>query len=129
MNALRETHEHQTVLRDQLRLKYGNDFEEFERIVKELDQLSSELHMISHHAVNLDANFSKYGYSAHLRKSLYLIQSGKIANSCTGTIPNSGESSKASSIHAGHEHEDHDWDAERKQGQFMVFYRKPVMRQ
>jgi hypothetical protein len=68
VNALRESHSHQEELRQQLRLKHGRDFDEFEKVQKELDRLSNELHMVSHHAVNLDANFSKYGYSATLRK-------------------------------------------------------------
>jgi hypothetical protein len=40
--------------------------DEFERVIRELDALSTELHLVSDHAVQLDANFSKYGYSAHL---------------------------------------------------------------
>ena len=115
MNALRETHSHQAQIRENLREKHGVEFDEFERVIKELDHLSSELHRVSEHAVNLDANFSKYGYSAHLR-----------------TIPGSGDTSTAVSTHGdfnddGHEH--HDWDAERSQGRNMVFWTKPVIRQ
>jgi len=68
INALRETQTHHEQARDELRLRYGRDFDEFERVVRELDKLNTELHMVTEHAVQLDANFQKYGYSAHLRK-------------------------------------------------------------
>jgi conjugal transfer/entry exclusion protein len=102
--------------RENLRQKHGNEFDEFERIVTELDHLSAELHRVSEHAVNLDANFSKYGYSAALR-----------------TLPRSGNTSSAASTlgeeYYDHEHQHHDWDAERKQGKQMMFWTVPVMRQ
>jgi hypothetical protein len=109
---LRQTHEQQEKLRDDLRRKHGPDFDEFERVVKELDRLSNELHAVSEHAVNLDANFSKYGYSAHLR-----------------TIPKSGETSEATSLYDEHEHKERDWKAEKNRGEFLKFFKKPVMRQ
>jgi hypothetical protein len=65
---LRETHTYHEKAREDLRIKHGKEFDEFERVVRELDRLSTELHMVSEHAVQLDANFEKYGYSAHLRK-------------------------------------------------------------
>lgn len=65
--------------------------------------------MISQHAVQLDANFSKYGYSAHLR---------------THDAGESGTNSSASSMF------DKDvWQAERKLGSFMHLYQKPIVRQ
>lgn len=70
ITALRETHSHHEKARENLRIKHGKEFDEFERVVKELDRLSTELHMVSEHAVQLDANFEKYGYSAHLSKSI-----------------------------------------------------------
>ena len=51
-----------------LKEQHGDLVDEFERVIRQLDELSLELHMISEHAVQLDASFSKYGYSAHLRK-------------------------------------------------------------
>ena len=65
---MRETHSHHEKAKENLRIKHGKEFDEFERVVKELDRLSTELHMVSEHAVQLDANFEKYGYSAHLSK-------------------------------------------------------------
>ena len=50
---------HHEEKREALRMKYGNDFDEFENVRAELDQLGSELHMLTDHAVALDANFSK----------------------------------------------------------------------
>ena len=32
----------------------------------QLDMLSKELHPLTEHGVSLDANFSKFGYDAHL---------------------------------------------------------------
>jgi len=65
---LRESHDHHEAVREELKVKYGPEFERFENIVKELDRLNTELHMVSEHAVQLDANFEKFGYSAHLSK-------------------------------------------------------------
>jgi hypothetical protein len=67
ISALRESHAHHDEAREQLRLQYGPDFDRFEKIVRELDHLNKELHLVSEHAVQLDANFEKFGYSAHLR--------------------------------------------------------------
>ncbi len=62
LEALRTTLSHHEGRRDALRMKHGNDFDEFENVRAELDHLESELHMLTDHAVSLDANFSKYGY-------------------------------------------------------------------
>jgi low temperature requirement protein LtrA len=113
VNALKESHAHQEGKRDDLRKTHGELWDEFERVAKELDRLSNELHVVSEHAVNLDANFSKYGYSAHLR-----------------TIPKgSGNTSAATSIYEGEEH--HDWSSEKSKdsGEHMIFFQRPVIRQ
>ena len=54
--------------REALRQKHGEVFDDLERTIRHLDDLASELSGVSEHAVQLDANFSKYGYSAHLRE-------------------------------------------------------------
>jgi low temperature requirement protein LtrA len=67
--------------------------------------------MVSSHAVQLDANFSKYGYSAHLRTK---------------------ESSPSSAVSLNSDNDLFDkeaWDAERKLGSTMRFYQKPIVRQ
>lgn len=75
--------------------------------------LSSELHMVSSHAVQLDANFSKYGYSAHIRTR-------------DSPSPNSG----SASLNSEGELFDKDaWAAERKLGSTMRIYQKPIVRQ
>ena len=66
--------------------------------------------MISSHAVQLDANFSKYGYSAHLRT----------------------KDSPADSLHSSPGDASFDketWQAERKLGESMRIYQKPIVRQ
>jgi len=62
LEALRATLSHHEGRREALRKKHGDDFDEFENVRAELDHLGSELHMLTDHAVSLDANFSKYGY-------------------------------------------------------------------
>jgi len=65
--------------------------------------------MISEQAVQLDANFSKYGYSAHLRTR------------------DSGDEDGASIGDSNFDKET--WHAGRKLGDTMRFYQKPIVRQ
>ncbi|TVY12845.1 hypothetical protein LARI1_G008847, partial [Lachnellula arida] len=67
LEALRQAHTHHESRREALRERHGSAYDEFESVRSELDALGSELHMLTDHSVSLDANFSKYGYSAHLR--------------------------------------------------------------
>jgi len=62
LEALKQSLSHHEGRREALRLKHGLDFDLFESVRAELDQLGSELHHLTDHAVALDANFSKYGY-------------------------------------------------------------------
>ncbi|KAI9661925.1 MAG: hypothetical protein M1821_009165 [Bathelium mastoideum] len=114
IDALRDAHSHHEDRRNTLRQTHGDLFEEMEGVIHDMDSLSNELHMISEHAVQLDANFSKYGYSAHLR-----------------THNGSPNASSANSLYneQGDEHVHRDWDAERKNGQTMKFFVKPIVRQ
>lgn len=66
--------------------------------------------MMSDHTVQLDANFSKYGYSAHLR---------------TRDSPNH---SSAASLADSEGHEKHVWE-DKNSTQFMRFWKKPIVRQ
>jgi hypothetical protein len=111
LEALRTTLSHHESKREALRRKFGDDFDEFESVRAELDHLGSELHMLTDHAVSLDANFSKYGYSAHLRT--YDDRGSPLASS-------------ASSISGFHDpdHEKKDWEAERRNGRIMKIYKK-----
>lgn len=65
--------------------------------------------MTSKHGVQLDANFSKYGYSAHLRTR------------------DSGEEDSSSSGDSTFDRKT--WHAGRKLGETMRFYQKPIVRQ
>ncbi|KAI9819803.1 MAG: hypothetical protein M1832_003878 [Thelocarpon impressellum] len=112
LEALRETHSHHEERRRALREQHANLYDEFETVREELDSLSHELLHITDHDIALDANFSKYGYSAHLRtKNDYRDSPG------TATPSADGGSEK------------HDWDAERHNGRTVVFFKKPVVRQ
>ncbi|KUJ08616.1 uncharacterized protein LY89DRAFT_691040 [Mollisia scopiformis] len=114
LDALRRAHSHHESRREDLRRRHGEDvFDEFESVRAELDALGSELHMLTDHAVSLDANFSKYGYSAHLRTY------------DTDSTPGSS----ASSIHDSESHEKKDWEAEKRNGRIMKLYKKPTVRQ
>ncbi|KAL9085524.1 MAG: hypothetical protein Q9165_007569 [Trypethelium subeluteriae] len=114
VEALRDTHAYHEGRRNTLREKHCDVFDELESVIRDMDSLSDELHNISEHAVQLDASFSKYGYSAHLR-----------------THSSSPNSSSANSLSGEHddEHGPRDWDAERKKGRMMKFFVKPIVRQ
>lgn len=66
---VREIHAHHEKKRRELQDVHGNLYEDFEHIYNQLNVLSNELHLLTEHGVALDANFSKYGYDAHLSKS------------------------------------------------------------
>lgn len=103
LQAIQELHAHHQSRRDSLRSKHGNIYDEFEKVKEDLDALATELHIITDQGVSLDANFNKYGYSAHVR-----------------TKDNSSASTLSSSSHAL----DHDRDTAP-----MKFARRPVVRQ
>jgi hypothetical protein len=112
LDALKLAHTHHETRREALRAQHGAAYDEFENVRAELDALGNELHMLTDHSVSLDANFSKYGYSAHLR-------------TYDGESPTaSGAVSSASSIHGDGEHEKKDWEAERNTGRTMKIYKK-----
>ena len=109
LEALRRAHSHHEQQRETLKQKHGQAYDEFERVRDDLEALGSELQMLTDHAVSLDANFSKYGYSAHLR-----------------TYDDGDESprSGASSLRSFDTHEKKDWEAERRNGRVMKIYKK-----
>lgn len=66
--TIREIHAHHEERRDQLREKHADVYEEFEKVHLQLETLSHELQHLTEHGVSLDANFSKFGYDAHLSR-------------------------------------------------------------
>jgi hypothetical protein len=92
-------------------VKHGEAFDEFENVRLELDQISAELHSLTDHAVQLDANFSKYGYSAHLR-------------TYDGDSTPASSASSISGQQHDPDHEKKDWEAERRNGRIMKIYKK-----
>ncbi|MCJ1460606.1 hypothetical protein MMC28_010988 [Mycoblastus sanguinarius] len=111
LDAIREIHAHHEERRSHLRSKHGDIYEEFELVKMELDTLADELHHLTDHGVALDANFSKFGYDAHIRTK--------------------DPDSSASSLSGGRSshHEKRDWDAEKRKGQALKFWKKPTVRQ
>jgi hypothetical protein len=113
LEALREAHGHHERRREALKETHGTAYDEFEHVRAELDALGNELHMLTDHSVALDANFSKYGYSAHLRTY------------DDGSAPGSSRSS-ISGFHDP-DHEKKDWEKERSTGQTIKIYNKVLI--
>ncbi|QSZ33769.1 hypothetical protein DSL72_005340 [Monilinia vaccinii-corymbosi] len=114
LDALRTAHAHHENQRQALKDKHGDAYDEFENVKSDLDAVVSELHMLTEHPVALDANFSKYGYSAHLRT----YDDGP------------GPSSSTTSLYRGPDYyEKKDWAAEKRNGRIMKLYKKPTVRQ
>lgn len=113
LEALRKAHDHHEQRRQSIRERYADVYDEFEVVKESLDSLSAELHMLSDHAVSLDANFSKYGYDAQLRT--YDDPTESTASSLYG--------------HDESQHEGKDWNAERYNGRIFKLYKKPIVRQ
>lgn len=67
LEALRKTRSHHEERREEFRKQHPDLYEQFAIVHEELDVLSSELERATDHGVSLEAQFSKYGYSAHLR--------------------------------------------------------------
>jgi hypothetical protein len=86
-------------------------YNDFEHIKSELDAISAELNQLTEHHVTLDANFSKFRYSAHLRTKD--VEAPTIL-----TTENPGFDAFSE-----------DWKAGRRPGLNMKFWRRPVVRQ
>lgn len=109
LEALKRAHTYHEQRRQTLRETHTDVYDEFERVRDELDALGADLHMLTDHAVSLDANFSKYGYDAHLR-----------------TYDDTTASSHSSMYgHDESEHESKDWEVERYNGRIFRLYQKP----
>lgn len=65
---VREIHGHHEQRRRELQETHGAIYDDFENVHTQLNALSAELNALTEHGVALDANFSKYGYDAHLSK-------------------------------------------------------------
>jgi chromosome segregation ATPase len=108
VDALRRAHSHHEQRRQWLRDRHGKAYEEFENVHTELDALGSELNALTEQNMSLSANFSKYGYSAHLR---------------TYNDDDSPSLSRKSSMASG-DPEKKDWEEERRNGRVIKIYSK-----
>jgi uncharacterized coiled-coil DUF342 family protein len=108
LDALRRAHSHHEQRRKTLRDRHGETYDEFESVRTELDALGSELNALTEQTVALDANFSKYGYSAHLR---------------TYDDEDSPSLSRKSSMASG-DAEKRNWEDERKNARVIKIYNK-----
>ncbi|KAK4693918.1 hypothetical protein P7C71_g3573, partial [Lecanoromycetidae sp. Uapishka_2] len=111
LEAVRQIHAHHEARQTLLRTKHGNIYDEFENVKMDLDSLADELHHLTDYGVSLDANFSKFGYDATIRTK-------------------EPESSSSSLSHGHSSHDSHrDWEAEKRKGQALKFWKKPTVRQ
>ena len=78
MSSVRELHALSEEKKSKLRQKHTEVFDEFEHVRLELDALSSELSHLTDHGVALDANFSRFGYTARIR-TFWLMDVGASA--------------------------------------------------
>ena len=108
LDALKRAHSHHEQRRQTLQDRHGQAYEEFENVRTELDALGSELNALTEQTVSLNANFSKYGYSAHLR---------------TYDDDESPALSRKSSMTLG-DSEKKDWEEERMNGRAIKIYSK-----
>ena len=106
LEAIRELHTHHLNRRNTLREAHTDIYDQFENVKNELDLLSNELHVLTEHGVSLDANFSKFGYSAHLRTK-------------------DDDDDGASSDHEGSSIKRH----QDRSAQALKFWKRPVIRQ
>lgn len=104
--VIRELHAHHEARLDSLRGQQPDLYDEYENIRSELDAISNELSLLTEHEVALDANFSKFGYSAHLRT--------KDVDSETSSISS---------------HLSKDWSKPSHSEQHLKFWKRPVVRQ
>ena len=82
---------------------------------------------LSDHGVALDANFSKFGYDAHISKDrdCFCATMRMLIQGIGTKDPNSSTSSLSGDRSSTHR----DWEAERRKGQAFVLYSKPRIRQ
>lgn len=109
LDALKRAHSHHEQRRQTLKEQHGRAYDEFEHVHAELDALGSEMRALTDHSVSLNANFSKYGYSAHLR---------------TYDDEDSPSLSRKSSTSGFPDLEARDWADERKNGRVVKIYTK-----
>lgn len=103
--ALRCAYNHYEERLEELKRTNREAYDGFESLQAELDVLGSELHTLTDHAISLDANFSKYGYSAHIKSY------------DTGPSRNTPSSS-------GFHDESRDWELEKRKGKVLKIYKK-----
>ena len=67
LDAIQQLRAHHEGRRDTLRRQHGPLYDQFEDVRRELDALAADLQATSSRPVALDANFDRFGYSAHIR--------------------------------------------------------------
>ncbi|KAI9893747.1 MAG: hypothetical protein M1814_005963 [Vezdaea aestivalis] len=113
LEAIREAHSHHSQKQEDQRTQHGEVFVDINNVRDELDALSKELRALTDSNVDLDANFSKYGYSAHLRTR-------ETHNDSGDSSPRKGDETPKSV---------QDWDNELHHARPVRLWQRPVVRQ
>ena len=89
LDTIKEIHAHHESKRKNLRQEHTDLYAQFEMVHAELAALSFELASLTTKGVALDANFSRYGYSARIRmidqQALMSVGKDHPANNFKGT--------------------------------------------
>ncbi|EPS36916.1 hypothetical protein H072_9506 [Dactylellina haptotyla CBS 200.50] len=70
LSALNDSKKYHETLKDALRSRHPDVFEEMEKLQIQMDAISQDLQSLTQRDVHLEANFGKFGYSANLRTHL-----------------------------------------------------------
>ncbi|KAG8884560.1 hypothetical protein FRB97_003856 [Tulasnella sp. 331] len=75
IESLQESVQHHTRKREDLRTQHPEIFAELDNVQREIDHLSKELGKHTSRPVELEANFSRFGYAAHIRTHKSRVES------------------------------------------------------
>jgi hypothetical protein len=117
---LRESLRHHEEKRAALRERHGPAFDEWEAIHAQLDIVNVQLEKLTDQTAQLNANFSKFGYDAHLR-----TYDGDESDGASrrGSAPLSRQSTTNDAMSTKSE-----WD-ERRGGATIKLFKRPVIKQ
>jgi hypothetical protein len=123
---LRESQAHHEQRREELRLRHGPAFDEWENVHAQLDAVSAALERLEDQTSMLNANFSKFGYDAQLRTYDGDDASEEAMTPRRGSGPSSRAASRAASL--GGDSSRSDWE-DRIGGETIKLFKRPVIKQ
>ena len=123
LDTLRQLREHHEGRRDSLRQQHGPVFDQFENVRRELDTLAADLQATSSRPVALDANFDRFGYSAHIRT--HEVQASGTSTPAGDRALSTAPEAAGAGAGAGDDAEARD----RGSAQTVKIWKRPVVRQ